>query len=361
MLEINLSLPGLNALRVKAREDEAFMREGLKMIQPTSSSKSHPTIPYIIGVLTNMDAQGTKLRAYIKSHIWGITGTAGQKALAEEIESLFVNITETEFDPEKINVVDEETSAATALLLACFEKYQAMFPEQPDERLRHTIEILNDKIKAYQTKAPAEVTEKATEETIEEVKTTSITPLEEELPDQEIEVTETLLEPKEEEEEKATFVIEQFDTLISDFREKVSELQSRSQSIKSKTEKNRYLGAFEDGLMLLVFLEREKEALKTTADVETFKTNVINLLDDFPGDGKFAANRSQPWFRACIAEPFEKLKKAISKIFPEFTQRNNRFFQPSETDATKKLNALRDGAKDIATEETQPENKNQQP
>ncbi|MCH9716421.1 MAG: hypothetical protein K0U52_04970, partial [Gammaproteobacteria bacterium] len=259
MLEINLSLPGLNALRVKAREDEAFMREGLKMIQPTSSSKSHPTIPYIIGVLTNMDAQGTKLRAYIKSHIWGITGTAGQKALAEEIESLFVNITETEFDPEKINVVDEETSAATALLLACFEKYQAMFPEQPDERLRHTIEILNDKIKAYQTKAPAEVTEKATEETIEEVKTTSITPLEEELPDQEIEVTETLLEPKEEEEEKATFVIEQFDTLISDFREKVSELQSRSQSIKSKTEKNRYLGAFEDGLMLLVFLEREKE------------------------------------------------------------------------------------------------------
>jgi hypothetical protein len=346
MLKINLGLSELNALRVKARADEAFLREGLGMIKGASSSSSSPTIDYIIAALANMDVQGTELRVYIKSNLtsiislWSATRTAAQEELAQKIDALFINITGENFDSEEINIIDEETHMATAVLLACFAKYQAMFPEQPDERLRHTIKILTNKIEAYQKKTPGEP------------KAASITTLEKEQPDQELE---------EERERKADFIIEQFDPLINDFRQKVNELQSRSQSIASKTEKSRYLSAFEDGLMLLVCLGREKEALKTTADIEVFKKNVVKLLNDFPGDGKFAVNRSEPWFRACISEPFEKLKKAISKIFPEFTQRNNRFFQPSETDATKQLNTLREGAKNLTAEETKPENKNQQP
>ncbi|MDF1646160.1 MAG: hypothetical protein P1U61_04130 [Legionellaceae bacterium] len=148
---------GVNALVPVAQKGSADIIQFQKDIQSQlkSASEAHPTTQHVLQQLNQAIELNQKLEAYILANTTAIVNpfsSSGRVALAEQIESIFLKVSDIDFD--KINITDKQSYSATQTLLKMLETFQSLFPHQIHDKLAAARTKLEEKIKQYQKENP---------------------------------------------------------------------------------------------------------------------------------------------------------------------------------------------------------------
>ncbi|MDF1827155.1 MAG: hypothetical protein P1U39_02630 [Legionellaceae bacterium] len=349
MIKINtLDILGL---KPKIEQGEAFIQQFKLDLEalPEKDATTEYILKHVLAVIEL--SQG--LEKYIFKHIKAISnpmGSAGRKALAEQVEALFAQASQMDFD--QVMIDSEQAHEATAKLLQTFEGFLALFPDHNDEHLKRVVNVLGEKITAYQASQQAE--HQASEENAEvyvlsepEAPINDLPQLYEyvatefgnidEISDlnlkiagyqaleaftiqtfislQDIQVNQEIANQllkkitdahqatEEALDNKIEQIINKHEQLTNNFRNAMDAVPERY--------KKQHAGLFSEVDSLIGNLTQAADDLKNKKDMAAYKIQTKKLLDDFLVHLEQNPLAKRSWFRQYMIEPFERLKVAI--------------------------------------------------